>query len=78
MIIEIIPRAECLHNLPDQWILCRCDLKGQAAWLGAGKPGMLGDMRLHGRSFFCRDANQMTPKPDHSSSIVPGGFEVMS
>jgi len=36
------------------------------------------NMGLHGGGFLRRDTDQMSTQPDHSSSIVPGGLEVIS
>jgi len=65
-------------NLPDKRIDALPHLEGKATGLGAGEPDMLGKMRRNEGGLCLVRADQLSGEPDHSHSMVPGGFEVMS
>lgn len=69
---------EHLCDVPHKRIGTLPHLEGDATRLGAGQADVLGkEASNEGRLALAR-ADQLSGKPDHSHSIVPGGLDVMS
>lgn len=69
---------EHLCDVPHKRIGTLPHLEGDATLLGAREADVLGrEASNEGRLALAR-ADQLSGKPDHSHSIVPGGLDVMS
>lgn len=65
-------------KLPDQWVGSLGNVKRQAARFGAAKAAVVWQVGLDDFQIILGAAGEGSCEMDHSSSIVPGGFEVMS
>jgi hypothetical protein len=69
---------EAFVKAPDKGVIGRLDAEGQTARLCPTKPDMLGQVVADKRHIRGVVTGKRPGDVDHSSSIVPGGFEVQS
>jgi len=76
--IEAFAVDEGLHHLEDHRIIGIGDLEAEAAGFGTAEPFVLGPVGAHGDGLIIGQATKLSTQAYHSSSIVPGGFDVTS
>ena len=69
---------ECFVHFPYQWVIRRSYSKYHATRFRQCQGDMRGQILHDNRRLIGVGTDQLTAEADHSHSIVPGGFEVMS
>lgn len=78
MRIKVSAVDKAFLDLPDRRVIGRGNLKADATWFGAGQADMVREMSADNGALLVVSTDQSAGEPDHSNSIVPGGFDVQS